>query len=110
MVFGDSVSDAEFDALLSEHSLPPETQVVTAPDAAALLALGGVSTPAMGYDLQTMLAENREIRCRVYELAEQADRTSLPRFVPAPEGSGKTVLSEFPQVGGKRTEKAEGHL
>lgn len=109
MVFGDSVSDAEFDALLSEHSLPPETQVVTAPDAAALLALGGVSTPAMGYDLQTMLAENREIRCRVYELAEQADRTSLPRFVPAPEGSGKTVLSEFPQVGGKRTGNAEGH-
>ena len=48
MVFGDGVSDAALADLLSEDSLPPEMQVVTAPDAAALLALGGLSTPAAG--------------------------------------------------------------
>ena len=100
MVFGDGVSDAALADLLSEDSLPPEMQVVTAPDAAALLALGGLSTPAMGYDLQAMLSGDRTVHCRVYELTEgNIDRAALPRFSPAPKGSGKTVLSEFPKSG-----------
>lgn len=100
MVFGDGVSDAALADLLSENSLPPEMQVVTAPDAAALLALGGLSTPAMGYDLQAMLSGERTVHCRVYELTEgNIDRAALPRFSPAPKGSGKTVLSEFPKSG-----------
>jgi len=71
-----------------------------APDAAALLALGGLSTPAMGYDLQAMLSGDRTVHCRVYELTEgNIDRATLPRFSPAPKGSGKTVLSEFPKSG-----------
>ena len=75
-------------------------QVVTAPDAAELLALGGLSTPAMGYDLQAMLSGDRTVHCRVYELTEgNIDRAALPRFSPAPKGSGKTVLSEFPKSG-----------
>ncbi|HBF14480.1 MAG TPA: hypothetical protein DDW30_02115 [Clostridiales bacterium] len=108
MVFGDGVSDAALAQLLTEDSLPPEMQVVTAPNAAALLALGGLSTPAMGYDLQAMLSGARAVHCRVYELSEGGvDRAALPRFSPAPKGSGKTVLSELPKSD-TQTKSGEG--
>lgn len=93
LVMGDGVSDDDGNALLRESMLPPEMQVVSAPDAWALLSLGSLSTPAAGYDLQAILARSPGISCRVYELLATGDgwRTALPRFLPAPAGCGRLV-------------------
>lgn len=117
MVFGDGISDDTLAALLSEQTLPPEMQTlppemqaVTAPNAAELLRLGELSTPAVGYDLQAILSRNRQVHCRIYELsAETVDRSALPRFSPAPDGSGKPILAEFPQNLPEQTDNGEGN-
>lgn len=109
MVFGDGIPDDMLAALLSEQTLPPEMQAVTAPNAAELLRLGELSTPAVGYDLQAILSRNRQVHCRIYELsAETVDRSALPRFSPAPDGSGKPILAEFPQNLPEQTDNGEG--
>lgn len=110
MVFGDGIPDDMLAALLSEQTLPPEMQAVTAPNAAELLRLGELSTPAVGYDLQAILSRNRQVNCRIYELsAETVDRSALPRFSPAPDGSGKPILAEFPQNLPEQTDNGEGN-
>lgn len=110
MVFGDGISDDTLAALLSEQTLPPEMQAVTAPNAAELLRLGELSTPAVGYDLQAILSRNRQVHCRIYELsAETVDRSALPRFSPASDGSGKPILAEFPQNLPEQTDNGEGN-
>lgn len=93
LVLGDGISDADGDALLRNASLPPEMQVVSAPDAGELLSLGSLSTPAAGYDLQAILARSPGRSCRVYELLAAGEnwRAGLPRFLPAPEGYGRLV-------------------
>lgn len=95
LIFGNGVSDTVFKAVLAERSLPPEMQAVTSPNALTLLQTEKLSTPALGYDLQTILADHRDIHCRIYELTAQAEeirRDSLPHFEPAPDGSGKAVI------------------
>lgn len=95
LVIGDGIPEDVAAGILAGETLPPEMQAVTAPQAHALLSLGGLSTPAAGYDLQAILARHSGLRCRIYELlADGRDRLStdrLPRFVPAPEGSGRLV-------------------
>ena len=95
LILGDGLSDETIGAILAEESLPPEMQAVTAPKAAALLQADVLSTPAVGYDLQAILASQREIHCRIYELATQPAenrRNALPRFATAPDGSGKNLI------------------
>lgn len=99
LVIGDGMPPDVVAGMLSDEALPPEMQAVTAPQARALLSLGGLSTPAAGYDLQAILARHSGLRCRIYELmAGGKDGISpdrLPRFVPAPEGSGRLIDLQF---------------
>lgn len=94
LVLGDGASDALLEELLQDPTLPPEMQVVTAPNAGALLSCQGISTPAMGYDIQEILSGERNVHCRVYELlagGECVSMRSLPHFFPAPPESGRLV-------------------
>lgn len=109
IVFGDGISDALLNELLSEPSLPPEMQAVCAPNAAELLRLDGLSTPAVGYDLQAILNRNRQVHCRIRELsAGPVGRSALPRFFPAPDGSGKPISAAFSQDLPEQTVGGEG--
>ncbi len=109
LVLGDGLRAEELDVLLSAEALPPEMQAVTAPQADALLSLGGLSTPAVGYDLQAILAGTPGTRCRVYELLSGGMGAvlpeALPRFVPAAEGSGRLVDLQMPHDVSQETEK-----
>lgn len=99
LVIGDGIPADVVAGMLSDEALPPEMQAVTAPQALALLSLGGSSTPAVGYDLQAILARHSGLRCRIYELMaggkDEISQDRLPRFVPAPEGSGRLVDLQF---------------
>lgn len=109
LVLGDGLREEEIDAVLSAEALPPELQAVTAPQAHALLSLGGLSTPAVGYDLQAILAGTPGTRCRIYELLSRGDGTVhpevLPRFVPAEKGCGRLVDLQMPHDVLQETEK-----
>lgn len=94
LVLGDGATDVLLSKLLQDPTLPPEMQVVTAPNAGTLLACEGISTPAMGYDIQAILGGERDVHCRVYELLADGKRVSmrtLPHFFPAPKESGRLV-------------------
>lgn len=107
LILGDGLPDDAIGTILAEASLPPEMQAVTAPNASALLQTDSLSTPAVGYDLQAILAGHRDIHCRIYELSAQTDavgRKFLPRFVPSADGGGNTLISPVVQpdpTGGK---------
>lgn len=103
LVLGDGITKETAAALLSDASLPPELQVVTAENAHALLSVEGLATPAVGYELQAILSCRAAANCRVFELA--ADRfvlvslSDLPRASLADAASGRSIVVQITQDG-----------
>lgn len=101
LVLGDGITDETATAFLSDASLPPELQVVTAEDAHALLSVEALAMPAVGYELQAILSRCAAKNCRVFELTADPSvhlsRSALPRASLADTASGRSIVVRMTQ-------------
>lgn len=101
LMLGDGITDETATAFLTDASLPPELQVVTAEDAHALLSVEALATPAVGYELQAILSRCAAKNCRVFELAADPSvhlsRSALPRAAVADGSSGRSIVVRMTQ-------------